>query len=84
MGCTKCPIKPVPRVFDGEMKDPGNEFGCQYCTFRANDNNNEDKFSTYIAHSKICLNGLIRYQRNCYEQIFLAERTTEYKGYLVN
>ena len=25
-----------------------------------------------------------RLQRNCSEQVFLAERTTEYKGYLVN
>lgn len=37
-----------------------------------------------MAHSKTCLNGLIKYQRNSSEQIFLAERTTEYKGYLVN
>ena len=25
-----------------------------------------------------------RLRRNCSEQVFLAERTTEYKGYLVN
>ena len=83
MGRTRFPIKLVPRVFDEEMKDPGNEFGC-YILYHCYAINNNDKFSNYMALSKTCLNGLIKYQRNSSEQIFLAERTTEYKGYLVN
>ena len=49
MGRTRCPIKLVPRVFDEEMKDPGNEFGCYilydcYAITNNNNNNNNNNF----------------------------------------
>ena len=42
-----------------------------------------------IAHPKHVFKAIpygiaTRLQKNCSEQLFLAERTTEYKGYLVN